>query len=72
MSICPGPVDHHHRVRRRLDHLAETPLLSRSASSAALRYVISTIADSTIVPSSVSIGFKPISTGNSLPSFLTP
>jgi hypothetical protein len=42
------------------------------AASAALRSVISTIADSTITPSSVSIGFNPISTGNSLPFFLIP
>ena len=46
--------------------------LSRSACSAALRSVISTIADSTIGPSSVSTGFNPISIGNSLPSFLRP
>ena len=30
------------------------------------------MADSTIVPSSVSIGFRPISIGNSLPSFFSP
>ena len=44
----------------------------RKRSSSRLREEMSTIADSTIVPSSVSIGFRPISTGNSLPSFFRP
>ena len=44
----------------------------RKRSSNRLREVMSTMAESTIGPSSVSIGFKPISIGNSLPSFFRP
>ena len=42
----------------------------RKRSSSRLRDEMSTMAESTIGPSSVSIGFRPISTGNSLPSLL--
>ena len=44
----------------------------RKRSSSRFRSVISTIAESTIVPSSVSMGLRPISTGNSEPSLRNP
>jgi hypothetical protein len=44
----------------------------RKRSSSRLRPEVSKMADSTMVTSSGSIGFRPISMGNSLPSFLRP